>query len=303
MMKYTTTIVIIICLTMFCAEKHPEDVVLIIKGANNLGFIPNSDTIVYLMKHSDAVYDYTVYKQAVLEGDHPIPLINGDSAKTTLTFSPNAESFATAANINGKQGIWIFPTNRKTTSVCYKTEGVVLDIAWSPTSNCLAYCEKDGIAAHVWLLNLDSKKTIQLTSECSYDDAVVWMPNGKEIVYATNKGDYREIILTSINSYQPQILFQSHNTMRLDHFVSSDGKYLFFHKSIADKGSRLIMKNIENNNVYYDKYPYNVIMWSRLSSDNKKIAFNTFGKNDIILIVKEFKMTDFVEMDSTELIP
>lgn len=304
MMKYLIISLLAFFLVIFCADKRRENELLVIKGAINLGFIPNSDTLVYLVRHSDSAYDYTIYKKALMGDDKLIRLIGADSSIYSLTFSPDAERFATVATINGNSGIWIFPSDKMTPPIYYETKGdVVLDIAWSSKCNQIAYCEKDGIAAHVWLLNLDNRKMIQLTSECSYDDAVVWTPHGEEIIYSTNRGKFREIIAIQTDGYRSQRLLKSDDVYELSHFVSPDGKYLFYHHSIEGKGSRLIMKNLENNKVYYDKYPYDVIMWAKLSSDGSKIVFNIFGKDEIILIVKEFRLTDFTEMDSTGVQP
>lgn len=296
-MKHAIILLVLINIASFyCACSSRNDNILEIVGAWNLGFIPHSDTIVYIIDHSSKVGDFTVYKRGLDKKNPQIPLTDGDSAGYNLIFSPKGDKYATTDRLENKYGIWIYAIDKSTSPRYIPTrQGVITDLKWSPQGDYIAYCaEEDWNTAHIWLVEIANEETRQLTFDDTYDNELTWMHNGEEIIYSRNRANSWEIWNVNVNTLQTQelVITEDKNDL-LSPYVSPDGRYLFWLRGDGKGKIQVHMKDFEENREYLANYGYDDIIRVMLSSDGRRIAFNTTGKDTMMLIIREFRLTDF----------
>lgn len=149
------------------------------------------------------------------------PLKNGDplgrpqqlyafpkSVTASPCFSPDGKQIAFVSDQSGKPKIYLIdvPTDAKThkrpeAKLLTNKHNACVCPAWSPDGQKIAYSAKVDGVRQIWIYDLHSKETIQLTSGLHHKENPTWAPNSHHLMYNTTDGDVYDLYL--INLYDP----------------------------------------------------------------------------------------------------
>ena len=97
-------------------------------------------------------------------------------------------------------------------------EGDQYITSWSPDSSQLALMSYMGKNWDVWTMNVDGTNLRQLTDEPSWDDAAAWSPDGRWLVFSSDR----------VNVVWPDLwLLDLEGQTPLKRLTRGDGKYFF----------------------------------------------------------------------------
>ncbi len=127
--------------------------------------------------------------------------------------------------------------------------------AWSPDGSQIVFVRQstiwDGVEArtdrNIFVINSDGENLQQLTSSASYDDFPDWSPDGKQIVFSSDRdGDYEIFLMTSSGSHVRQLT----NNDSGDYFPhwSPDGSQIIF-SSHRYGISNIFLLEVDSNHI------------------------------------------------------
>ncbi|HWB98138.1 MAG TPA: S9 family peptidase [Bryobacteraceae bacterium] len=148
-----------------------------------------------------------------------------DASESAIRWKPDSSAFAFFSNAGGKPGIWVaqpggkrqFLVAAENTNHVLPTTGKRMD--WSPDGKQLAYVaadpkdprestdpvhitrylykfisgEDDNRHIHIHLLDLATRRSRKLTDGPYYEHSIEWSPDGKEILFESNRGPLDEL--------------------------------------------------------------------------------------------------------------
>lgn len=110
----------------------------------------------------------------------------------------------------------IFPTAREQPIITL--DGDQYFTSWSPDGKRLALMSNAGGSWDVWTMNLDGTEFRQLTHEPSRDDAAAWSPDGRWLVFSSDR----------VNRVWPDLwLMNPERPHSVERLTRGDGKYFF----------------------------------------------------------------------------
>ncbi len=185
-----------------------------------------------------------------------ISFINSSGA-----FSPDGKRFAFIVYNQGDNQISIVRTSngRIERNFSPKDIGAVYNLAWSPDGKNLAFTGSKGGLSDLYLMDVESGVTRQLTNDRYADIQPTFSPDGKTLAYVTDRGvgtsfdnlTFGELQLATIDiaSGQSAAVATFARGKNLNPQYSPDGKNLYF---VADQDgvSDLYRLELESHSIY-----------------------------------------------------
>ena len=189
---------------------------------------PDGKRLAFVRSHVDR--DSAETRSQIMMMDIPsneVATFTGGKSDSSPRFSPDGCHLAfVRPDDAGKPQIWTMPTNGGEAHKLTEIDGGVTDIAWSPDSSALAFVSDvdpdrapddhdpkreprvsvarriryraDGLGwrgdafKHIFVVNLDSGETRQLTEGEGDDSAPIWSPDGSSIAFIADRRPDRE---------------------------------------------------------------------------------------------------------------
>ncbi len=212
------------------------------------------------------------------------------------SWSPDSRKFAFVIYRKGKNAIGTFDAKAGRYKQTFTLSGVdeIEDVAWSPDGNSIAVSGTAGGEGDLYLYSIKRKTTTRLTNDKYADLMPSWSPDGKTLLFITDRADGTDIgDLTygtmrigklDLETKEISILSLASWAKHIDPQYSKDGKSIFF-ISDPDGISDIYRYSTESHTFFrVTKVATGVSGLTELSSamsisrDNGQLAFNVFEK-------------------------
>lgn len=161
---------------------------------------PQGDRIAYIST-KDGLFD--VYVANANDGRRIEKLIDGqdntefESLKILtpgISWSPTGRQIAIAVKSGPSDAVAIVDVRTKKTTH-YRVPGVdaIISVAWSPDGGKIAFSGSIDSQTDIFVLDLASQETVNLTNDIFSDHEPSWNPDGTEIVFHSDRGDYTQL--------------------------------------------------------------------------------------------------------------
>ncbi|MFC1660446.1 S9 family peptidase [Gemmatimonadota bacterium] len=177
--------------------------------------------------------------------EEPSQLTQGMESARNPVFSPDGETVAFYSGLSGAQDIWLVPADGQGEPRQLTREAMALDDsrfepAWSPDGLAIAYVSNASDYWHddVWLVEVRSGATRQLSRSLMASSTPVWSPDGSRItLFGTSKSEYWYQDLAYIYLLDPDTgderivemqVYATDAIMRHRPLWSDDGRRIYF---------------------------------------------------------------------------
>jgi Tol biopolymer transport system component len=156
------------------------------------------------------------------------------------TWSPDSKSFAYVVVADGDNQVVVVSTDNGTVErrIAFDGIGAVSTPAWSPDGRTLAFSGSVGGISDLFLYDLESGETTQLTNDKYADLQPSWSPDGRELAFTTDRGPETnferltysafQIALIDIATSEVRVLPVFGNVKHINPQFGPDGKSLYF---------------------------------------------------------------------------
>ncbi len=160
--------------------------------------------------------------------------------ESTGSWSPDGKYFALTSYIGGKKQLIVMNINKLKPEKIYKFPQLDFfnNPAWSPNGNQLVVTGLKEGQSDLYLLNLDTKKVTQLTNDRYSDLEPSWSPDGKKIVFMSDRSPQTNFEKVKYGKYRICIYNVDSNSVKTYNFFpgvnnsnphfSSDGRKIYF---------------------------------------------------------------------------
>jgi len=117
---------------------------------------------------------------------------------TAASFSPNSQEFAFISDRDGNPQLFsmdVDGTNLKK----FTYSGYNDSPSWSPIGDKIAFSKRNGSSFNIYLLDVVTKKEIQLTKDSGSNENPAFSPEGRYIVFASNRNGKYELFTMLMN--------------------------------------------------------------------------------------------------------
>ena len=164
-------------------------------------------------------------------------------------------------------------------------------ISQTPDGRIL-FVKLSGREINIFSAEANGENEKQLTSGSGYNQQPVATPDGKYIVFMSNRSGPYSIWRMNADGTNPVQLTNEQNAMDTQLQVSKDSKSIIFMRSTSDSGKTKVMKVSIDGGEVAQVFPENTKSeaYPRISSDGKALAFFTF-EYDMTNLNLETKVT------------
>lgn len=164
-------------------------------------------------------YDFNIWIMDI-DGSNLKKLTDYDEFDSDPAWSPDGKQIAfTRATERGAFDIMIMNadgTNQRNITNTPEVQEVIP--AWSPDGNQLAFCRSlydTSNNMEIWVMNTDGSNKRQITNNPMQDSEPSWLPDGKHLVFQTNRDGNNEIYLTNIDDTEATNTFYEKKTIAI----------------------------------------------------------------------------------------
>lgn len=161
---------------------------------------PQGDRIAYIST-SDGMFD--VYVADANTGRIIKKLIDGqdntlfESLKILtpgLSWSPDGKNVAIAVKSGESDAIAVVNVRTRETTH-YRIPGMdaIVSVSWSPNGDKIAFSGTIDAQSDIFVVNLQTEETVNYTNDLFSDHEPSWTPDGSQLVFHSDRGDYTEI--------------------------------------------------------------------------------------------------------------
>lgn len=204
----------------------PKDVYLL-KSIDEAQVSPDGKWVIFTVSNEDSVKDKGISNLWMVswDGKQNVQLTYSNDGESKPKWSPDGKyiSFVAARNDEKIAQVWLLDTRGGEAKKLTNVKGEILDYAWSPDAKKIALSMKDedfkdtaktktrspfvmnsylfkhditgyveGRFTHLYIFDIDTKKTDTLTKG-NYDEVnPVWSPNGKRLAFVSNRTETRD---------------------------------------------------------------------------------------------------------------
>jgi eukaryotic-like serine/threonine-protein kinase len=216
------------------------------RGSVLLGSLGSAETVRVAVVASNAMYSppgYLIYIRGQNVVAHSFDLSKGrlTGGPTTIAEQVKAMPLSAGAQFsvsrtgvvayrqssNALQLAWYGRDGKRLSSI--GEPGNYLEIMLSPDGKRLALerIASDTENSDIWILGLDSGIFSRITFDPALDDNPVWSPDGRELIFTSNRKGAFDLYRKVIGGGPDQLIFASHNP-KWAHVWLKDGKSIVF---------------------------------------------------------------------------
>ncbi len=219
------------------------------KGKTNLAPVisPNGKYMIFISRRD--LFKLDLYLADINSGkiinklssfDTDIHFDNLRFMNSSGTWSPDSKKIAFVVVRKGDNQIAIFDLeeNKITRSIKVPDINGIMHLDWSPNGEKLAFFGTSGGIGNLYLLDMDTESTTQLTDDKFAEIQPNWHPDGNHITYATDKNtdaDLRElnfsefnIAIMNINTRKENIISMVPKTKHINPHYDARGENIYF---------------------------------------------------------------------------
>lgn len=213
--------------------------------------------------------------------------------------SPDGNSIIFNTYRYGGWKLAAFNINSEKTIRISKATNYFTNANYSPDGKKIVYEKTLGRSTHIYFANSDGSNEIMLTSEVESNDnrIPVWSPDGKSIVFYSEKNKVNDIYIIDIKTLVKKNLTENNGGNNFAPSISPNGKQIAFFSDrngyldlytmdISGKNQTLLTKMIQNDNNKYNYYADSNTYWkfkNSWSPDGNFIVFSNATDNNIDL--------------------
>jgi Serine/threonine protein kinase len=142
----------------------------------------------------------------------------------------------------------------------------------------LAYSDKVNGQRDIWMSDLDGGSATRLTNDPADDDNPIWLPDGKRIIYNSQRDGIKQICLAYANGREPQQITLSDSDNVLSD-ISMDGTKVLYATTKDD--SDIWGISLDNGKEFQVTSDIGVEFWPDVSPDGSKIAYQTIKRTSV----------------------
>tara|TARA_B100000401_G_scaffold84672_1_gene53723 strand:+ start:1994 stop:5104 length:3111 start_codon:yes stop_codon:yes gene_type:complete len=113
--------------------------------------------------------------------------------KPGISWSYDNKKIVFSAKSNGDDALFIYDVDGKRNNFqIFKFDGLkgIFKPIWNPQNNQIAFIGNNGYSSDVYVYNLDDGSLVNLTNDHFSDIQVNWHPNGKLLLFSSDRGKY-----------------------------------------------------------------------------------------------------------------
>lgn len=212
-----------------------------------------------------------------------------------LTWSPDGRKLAVSVKAGSKDAIFIIDIDENDRDELPILLDGIFNVTWSPVDkNLIAFVGNNAKQSDIYLYNIGTRQLTALTNDVFSDATPTWSPDGKEIYFNSDRGDYINPASIPANFKMADYDFDRSDLYKIDIsskvitresdskdytesyvMFSPDGKKKLF---VSDKNgiSNLYIKEADSSGVEIERpitNSLNPIDQISLSRDGKKLLF------------------------------
>ena len=247
------------------------------QGADSFHWLKDNSAVVFLGKQSmsDSVQ---IWRMSFPDGEtKQITTDTSDYASLSLAAETNA---IVTTKVDTISSFWSFaPGSKEMNQINGESKTLVAKMGISHSPNGKIYfTRKTGEEINIFSMNEDGSGERQLTSGARFNYEPVAAPDGKTIVFSSNRAGSFNLWRINADGSNPLRLtdFASITDSQID--ISPDGQTVYFTRQSSDGGKSVLMKVSINGGEAAPLFPASQMsdLFPRISPNGGKLAYQTF---------------------------